>query len=147
MPQDQAPDTLAVCAQAVVTSPAGVSIRPMEPADAGQVLAVYQAGLDTGLASFETTAPSWEAFDAAKLPGHRFIAADGEGVVYASSMVILYAARHRLPVPGLAQWMLALGIVASLAVNVAQGWSHGLVGAVVAAWPAVALVGAYELLA
>jgi LmbE family N-acetylglucosaminyl deacetylase len=43
--------------------------------------------------------------------------------------------------------MLALGIAASLAVNVAQGWSHGLVGAVVAAWPAVALVGSYELLA
>ena len=43
--------------------------------------------------------------------------------------------------------MLALGIVASLAVNVAQGWSHGLVGAVVAAWPAVSLVGWYELLA
>jgi hypothetical protein len=43
--------------------------------------------------------------------------------------------------------MLALGILASLAVNVAQGWSHGLVGAVVAAWPAVSLVGSYELLA
>ena len=28
----------------------------------------------------------------------------------------------------------------------AQGWSHGLVGAVVAAWPAVSLVGSYELL-
>ena len=70
-----------------------------------------------------------------------------DGLVYASSMVILYAARHRLPVPRLARWMLALGIVASLAVNVAQGWSHGLVGAVVAAWPAVSLVGSYELLA
>ena len=43
--------------------------------------------------------------------------------------------------------MLALGIVASLAVSVAQGWSHGLVGAVVAACPAVSLVGSYELLA
>jgi len=43
--------------------------------------------------------------------------------------------------------MLAFGILASLAVNVAQGWSHGLVGAVVAAWPAVSLVGSYELLA
>ncbi len=28
----------------------------------------------------------------------------------------------------------------------AQGWSHGPVGATVAAWPAVSLVGAYELL-
>ena len=70
-----------------------------------------------------------------------------DGLVYASSMVILHAARHRLPVPRLARWMLALGIAASLAVNVAQGWSHGLVGAVVAAWPAVSLVGSYELLA
>ena len=31
--------------------------------------------------------------------------------------------------------------------NVAQVWSHGLVGATVAAWPAVSLVGSYELLA
>jgi hypothetical protein len=70
-----------------------------------------------------------------------------DGLVYASSMVILHAARHQLPVPRLARWMLALGVAASLAVNVAQGWSHGLVGAVVAAWPAVSLVGSYELLA
>jgi hypothetical protein len=68
-----------------------------------------------------------------------------DGLVYASSMVILHAARHQLPVPRLARWMLALGIAASLAVNVAQGWSHGLVGAVVAAWSAVSLVGSYEL--
>ena len=62
-------------------------------------------------------------------------------------MVILHAARRRLPVPRLARWMLALGIAASLAVNVAQGWSHGPIGAVVAAWPAASLVGSYELLA
>jgi len=37
-------------------APAGVLIRPMRPADAGQVLSIYQAGLDTGHASFETAA-------------------------------------------------------------------------------------------
>src|ERR1039457_4559764 len=42
--------------------------------------------------------------------------------------------------------MLVLGIVDSLAANVAQGWSRGFVGAVVAAWPAVSLVGSYEML-
>ena len=68
-----------------------------------------------------------------------------DGLVYASSMVNLYAARHRLPVPALARWLLALGIVATLAANMAQGWSHGPVGAVIAAWPAVSLVGSYEL--
>ena len=69
-----------------------------------------------------------------------------DGLVYASSMVNLYAARHRLPVPALARWLLALGIVATLAANMARGWSHGPVGAVIAAWPAVSLVGSYELL-
>jgi len=69
-----------------------------------------------------------------------------DGLVYASSMVVLYAARHRVPVPSLARWLLGLGITAALTANMAQGWSHGLVGAVVAAWPAVSLVGSYELL-
>ena len=54
----------------------GLLIRPMYPMDAAQVLFIYQAGLDTGQASFETTAPAWEAFDAGKLPGHRHVAAD-----------------------------------------------------------------------
>ncbi len=69
-----------------------------------------------------------------------------DGLVYASSMVVLYAARHRVPVPSLARWLLGLGITATLTANMAQGWSHGPVGAVVAAWPAVSLVGSYELL-
>ena len=51
-------------------------IRPLLAGDATQVLAIYQAGLDTGQASFETVAPAWEAFDAARLPGHRHVAAD-----------------------------------------------------------------------
>jgi len=66
-----------------------------------------------------------------------------DGLVYASSMVNLYAARHRLPVPALARWLLALGIIATLAANMAQRWSHGPVGAIIAAWPAVSLVGSY----
>jgi hypothetical protein len=70
-----------------------------------------------------------------------------DGLVYSSSsMVVLYAARHRLPVPALARWLLALGIAATLAANVAHGWSGGPIGAVVAAWPAASLVGSYELL-
>jgi L-amino acid N-acyltransferase YncA/2-polyprenyl-3-methyl-5-hydroxy-6-metoxy-1,4-benzoquinol methylase len=63
-------------------APPGVLIRPMRAADAGAVLTIYQAGLDTGQGSFETTAPAWEAFDAAKLPLHRHVAADaGTGQV------------------------------------------------------------------
>jgi len=58
-------------------------------------------------------------------------------------MVVLYAARHRVPVPSLARWLLALGIAATLTANLAQGWSHGPIGAVIAAWPAVSLVGSF----
>jgi L-amino acid N-acyltransferase YncA/DNA-binding transcriptional ArsR family regulator len=54
--------------------PIGLAIRPMSPGDAAQVLATYQAGLDAGDASFETAVPSWDAFDAARLPGHRHVA-------------------------------------------------------------------------
>jgi L-amino acid N-acyltransferase YncA len=52
----------------------GLGIRPMRPEDAGQVLAIYQQGLDTGEAGFETAAPSWDKFDAAKLDRYRFVA-------------------------------------------------------------------------
>jgi phosphinothricin acetyltransferase len=54
----------------------------MTAAHADRVLAIYQAGLDTGEASFETAAPDWAAFDAARLPGHRHVARDaGTGEV------------------------------------------------------------------
>ena len=39
-----------------------------------------------------------------------------------------------------------LGIAGTLAANVAHGLGYGPVGAAVAAWPAVALAGSYELL-
>jgi hypothetical protein len=93
----------------------------------------------------------WHAYAVVRAHGETGVTARLElatidGLVYASSMVVLYAARHRVPVPSLARWLLGVGIVATLTANMAQGWSHGPVGAVVAAWPAVSLVGSYELL-
>jgi L-amino acid N-acyltransferase YncA len=46
----------------------------MTAAHAAAVLAIYQAGIDEGNATFETRAPGWEAFTAAHLPAHRFVA-------------------------------------------------------------------------
>ncbi|GAB3171098.1 GNAT family N-acetyltransferase [Streptomyces incanus] len=59
----------------------GVRIAPMLPEHADQVLAIYQLGIDEGNATFETAAPTWEAFDAAKLPAHRLAALDGGRVL------------------------------------------------------------------
>ncbi|MET9774592.1 N-acetyltransferase family protein [Streptomyces sp. NPDC006367] len=56
-------------------------VVPLAAEHAEQVLAIYQAGIDEGNATFETSPPSWEAFDAAKLPGHRFAAVDERGRV------------------------------------------------------------------
>jgi L-amino acid N-acyltransferase YncA len=58
------------------SAPPGLEIRPMLAADAGAVLAIYQAGLDTGQASFETVAPDWDAFEVGKLREHRHVAVD-----------------------------------------------------------------------
>ena len=63
------------------TAPAAVVIVPLTAGHAEQVLAIYQAGIDEGDATFETAAPSWEAFDASKLPEHRFVATDDGGTV------------------------------------------------------------------
>jgi hypothetical protein len=76
----------------------------------------------------------------------RLIPLTVDGLIYASSMVMLDAARRGARVPALARWLLGLGIVATLAANIAHGLSQGVLGAVVGAWPAVALVGSYELL-
>ena len=75
----------------------------------------------------------------------RIMPATVDGLVVAASLVLLDCARHGRPAPLLARAMLAAGIAATLAANISQGLSYGLVGAVVAGWPALALVGTGEL--
>lgn len=69
-----------------------IVVRAMVPGDADSVLRIYQAGIDGGLASFETTAPPWEAFDAGKLPEHRFVA-ELDGAVVGWAAVSCVSAR------------------------------------------------------
>jgi hypothetical protein len=104
-----------------------------------------------GVAGIAAYVSYWHAYEVVRAHGESGVTARLEpatidGLVYASSMVVLYAARHRLAVPALARWLLAMGIVATLAANVTHGWPNGPIGAAVAAWPAASLVGSYELL-
>ncbi len=69
-----------------------------------------------------------------------------DGLIWAASMVILDASRRNHPVPRLALWSLGTGIVATVGANLAHGLGHGPVGALVSAWPALALVGSFELM-
>ena len=69
-----------------------------------------------------------------------------DGLIWAASMVVLDASRRNRPVPRLAAWSLGAGIVATVGANLAHGIGHGPVGALVSAWPALALVGSFQLL-
>jgi L-amino acid N-acyltransferase YncA len=53
-----------------------VEIQPLRPDHWPAVRAIFEAGIATGNATFETAAPTWEAWDAAHLPGHRLVARD-----------------------------------------------------------------------
>ena len=104
-----------------------------------------------GVAAVAAVAPYEHAYDLVRAHGEagwsaRLVPLTVDGLIYASSMVMLDCARRNVPVPALASWLLGLGIMATLAANVAHGLGHGPTGAAVAAWPAVALVGSYELL-
>jgi Protein of unknown function (DUF2637) len=132
----------------VEASPQGV-VRAVGAADRAIRISTTVAVLAVaGIAAYVSY---WHAYEVVRAHGESSVTARLEpatidGLVYSSSMVVLYAARHRLAVPALARWLLALGIVATLAANVAHGWPKGPVGAAVAAWPAASLVGSYELL-
>ncbi|WP_331623151.1 GNAT family N-acetyltransferase [Streptomyces sp.] len=63
-------------------------IAALRSEHAVQVLAIYQLGIDEGNATFETTAPTWQAFDAAKLPEHRLVALDSGGRVLGWAAVV-----------------------------------------------------------
>jgi L-amino acid N-acyltransferase YncA len=58
-----------------------MDLKAMRPDDWPAVRAIFEAGIATGNATFETTAPDWPAWDAAHLPGHRLVArVDGQVV-------------------------------------------------------------------
>ena len=118
---------------------------------ADRVIRWTTAGAVVGVAAVAAVASYEHAYALVRAHGEagwtgRLVPLTVDGLIYASSMVMLDSARRKVPVPPLARWLLGLGIAATLAANVAHGLGHGPSGAVVAAWPAVALVGSYELL-
>ncbi|UPL51293.1 GNAT family N-acetyltransferase [Hymenobacter sublimis] len=58
-----------------------MTILPMTEAHWPAVKAIYEAGIATGNATFETQAPAWEAWDRAHLGHSRLVAVDEAGTV------------------------------------------------------------------
>lgn len=51
-------------------------VRPMQPIDWPHVSRIYADGIATGDATFETSVPTWEVWDAAHLASSRLVAED-----------------------------------------------------------------------
>jgi phosphinothricin acetyltransferase len=56
-------------------------LRDMTAADWPAVERIYAQGIEDGEATFEVATPSWDAFDAGKLPGMRLVAVDEADLV------------------------------------------------------------------
>lgn len=69
-------------------------VAAMTAQHAAEVLAIYQAGIDEGQATFEERAPAWTAFDAAKLPAHRFVVVGAAGRVLGWTAVCAVSERR-----------------------------------------------------
>ena len=58
-----------------------ISIRPMDAADWHSVSKIYEDGIATGFATFETSIPTYESWDAAHMASCRLIAMEGEKIL------------------------------------------------------------------
>jgi phosphinothricin acetyltransferase len=72
----------------LLTEPSGVAVderttiaEALRPEHWAEVARIYADGIATGHATFETEVPSWEGWDAAHLPEHRFVAVEDGRVV------------------------------------------------------------------
>jgi hypothetical protein len=104
---------------------------------ADRVVRWSTAGVVVGVAAVAAVASYEHAYASLRAHGEagwtgRLVPLTVDGLIYASSMVMLDSARRNGPVPALARWLLGLGIAATLAANVAHGLGHGLIGAAVA---------------
>lgn len=69
-------------------------IRAMTTADWPQVEAIFAAGIAGGEATFETTTPTWEQFDAGKFLEARLVAVDNTGTVVGWAAASLVSSRE-----------------------------------------------------
>jgi phosphinothricin acetyltransferase len=56
-------------------------VRHLAPADWPEVATIYAEGIATGNATFETSVPVWESWNASHLAEHRFVATENERVI------------------------------------------------------------------
>lgn len=115
-----------------------------------RLIRVATAAVVCAVAGFAAVVSYTHIYDLGRLHGQsgaaaRLLPLSVDGLILAASLVLLHEARNGRDAPGLARLMLWLGISATVAANVAYGTGFGLLGAFISAWPAVAFIGAVEM--
>jgi arsenite methyltransferase len=64
-----------------MTATVAVELDTMRPDDWPEVERIYAQGIATGNATFETSPPGWDTWDARHLPEHRLVARSADGVI------------------------------------------------------------------
>jgi L-amino acid N-acyltransferase YncA len=101
------------------------TIDEMQAADWPQVAAIYQAGMDTGNATFETTVPAWKKWNAAHRPDCRLVVRNGDQVL---GWAALSPVSTRAVYAGVAEESIYIAAAAR-----GQGVGKALLGALIAA--------------
>jgi phosphinothricin acetyltransferase len=70
-----------------------VTIEGMRADDWLALRAIYEEGIETGLATFELTAPEWESWNHSHRPDCRLVARDGGGAIVGWAALSRYSAR------------------------------------------------------
>ena len=74
-------------------TPPAATVRSMRDADWPAVQRIYEEGIGTGHATFESEAPDWERFNTSRLPRHRLVAETAEGSLLGWAAVSPVSAR------------------------------------------------------
>jgi hypothetical protein len=96
----------------------------------GQIIRWSTAGAVVGVAAVAAVASYEHAYALVRAHGETgwigaLVPLTVDGLIHASSMVLLDSARREAPVPALVRWLPGLGVAATLAANVAHGLGHG----------------------
>jgi hypothetical protein len=118
--------------------------------DGNRAIRSATAGVVTAVAGFAAVVSYSHIHDLAGQHGQSKTAAlllplSVDGLILAASLVLLHEARNARTAPARAWLMLGLGVAATLAANVLSGLPDGWLNACISAWPAVAFVGAVEM--
>ena len=91
--------------------------------------------------SLTPTSTGWAGRTGRMARAARLLPLSVDGLILAALLVLLHEARNGRDVPGLARFMLWLGIGATIGANVAYGAGYGLLGALAVLYVLPTLIG------